>query len=593
MRKLTKKLNNNTFSGGNDVNGMDGGGGPRWGSFKAKMGKARKSIKSKIITGARGIRTGSQSVGKGFKWLGRSLKSGLSKVRQTLHRPFKNQSLAKIGSRVEKRTKKLEAKTSSYKTKITNMDTKRQKYTNSIKTFEEMLKIDPKNPYAERRLRETSDKLKKLATLQNQITEKLTTRKAELNTSKGKLNNYTKNLEAKAIKKTNKAMSNYEKFHTKDSWKRNFLKFATRAGRRSRAINKSLKKRKDMTGDQMILQYQKYKIAKNGVKGSDGKFTTPANPQAKMNSQQTIREILAERKAKQFNLIGRREKKDLVSYLKTGKNTKLEERVIKAKEGANTLIKNFKLRSNINKNYSEKARLLSKQRKNTETRNKLEKTNKTADEKRKIKRAYNRDIKRGNSNKIYNLEKNLFKNSRNKALEKELIKNPNLNQEKFKEDYHTKEAKKIFSKDDYIENRNDYKMAKKYNLISNTSKRKEFIDLLKQTTGPNRWNTTKFKRYKELKNKSDKSNEEIQQFKELEEERSKFKSDLKIRILRNEKNRFFRDLPKKTQEKLNEITRLEQSLKNKTPEEQANIETKIKDLIAQISIDNLTPLQQR
>ena len=63
MRKLTKKLNNNTFSGGNDVNGMDGGGRPRWRSFKKKMSKA-----------------------------GRSLKSGLSTVRRTLHSPFKNQS---------------------------------------------------------------------------------------------------------------------------------------------------------------------------------------------------------------------------------------------------------------------------------------------------------------------------------------------------------------------------------------------------------------------------------------------------------------------------------------------------------------------
>ena len=165
-------------------------------------------------------------------------------ARRTLHSPFKNQSLAKIGSRVEKRTKKLEGKTESYQKKITNMDTKRQKYTNSIKTLEEILKNNPKSLYAERRLRETSDKLKKLATLQNQIRAKLTTRKAELNTSKDKLKTYTNELEAKAIKKTNKAMSNYEKFHTKGRWKQKFLKFATRAGRRSRAINKSLKKEK-------------------------------------------------------------------------------------------------------------------------------------------------------------------------------------------------------------------------------------------------------------------------------------------------------------------------------------------------------------
>ena len=120
-----------------------------------------------------------------------------------------------------------------------------------------MLKIDPKNPYAERRLRETSDKLKNLQKSRNQITAKLTIRQTELNTSKGKLNTYTNKLENKATKKTNKAMSNYEKFHTKGRWKQKFLKFATRAGRRSRAINKSLKS-KTLTRDQMIFDYQKY-----------------------------------------------------------------------------------------------------------------------------------------------------------------------------------------------------------------------------------------------------------------------------------------------------------------------------------------------
>ena len=371
----------------------------------------------------------------------------------------------------------------TYKTKIKSIDDKSGIYKESIKTLEEMLKNNPNNPYAERRLRETSNKLKNLQKSRNQITAKLTTRKAELNTSKGKLNSYTKELENKAIKKTNKAMSNYEKFHTKGPWKQKFLKFATRAGRRSRAINKSLK-RKDMTGDQMISDYQKYKKERDEVKGNDGKFTTPANPQAKMSSQQTIREILAERKAKQFNLIGRREKKDLVKYLEKGKNTTLEESVTKAKQEANTLIKKSNLQSNINKSYSEKARLLSKQMKNTETIKESEKTtNRTPDEQRKIDRAKERD---------YLIKKLEFRKERNEALEKALSQNPNLNKEKFKEDYHTKEAEKIFSKDDYIENRNDYKMAKKFNLISNKSKREEFINLLKQTTDPNSWNTTKF-----------------------------------------------------------------------------------------------------
>ena len=112
MRKLTKKLNNNTFVG-SDVNGYQ----MRGGGFKERMRRAGRSMKSGIITGARKIRTGSRYVGKGFKNTGKRLKSGLSKVRQTLHRPFKNQSLAKIGSRVEKRTRKLEAKTGSYQKK--------------------------------------------------------------------------------------------------------------------------------------------------------------------------------------------------------------------------------------------------------------------------------------------------------------------------------------------------------------------------------------------------------------------------------------------------------------------------------------------
>jgi hypothetical protein len=106
MRKLTKKLNNNTFVG-SDVNGyqMEGGKG-RFKGFRKRMGKAGRSMKSGIITGARRIRSGSKSVGKGFKWAGRSFKKKMSKVRQTLHKPFKNQSLAKKQSRVQKRTTK-------------------------------------------------------------------------------------------------------------------------------------------------------------------------------------------------------------------------------------------------------------------------------------------------------------------------------------------------------------------------------------------------------------------------------------------------------------------------------------------------------
>jgi len=412
MRKLTKKLNNNTFVG-SDVNGYQ----MRGGGFRERMRKAGRSMKSKIITGARGIRSGSRFVGKGFKWAGRSFKKKMSKVRQTLHKPFKNQSLAKKQSRVQKRTTNLEAKTGSYKTKINEIDRNSTKYQESIKTLEEMLKNNPNNPYAERRLRETSNKLKNLQKSRNQITAKLTTRKAELNTSKGKLNAYTTELENKARTRTNKAMSNYQKFHEKGKWAQRFQKFTTRSGRRSRAINKGLKglEGKTLTPDQMILQYKNYKKE------------IGANPEAKMESQQNIRNILADRKAKQmsFTFGQRRRTKDLVEYLKNSKKPlHILEKATKATQQATNLIKNSKLQSQINKSYSEKARLLSKQSKNEKRLQALvndSKSSRTGDEKRKMERAFNRTLTRKESREdLKNKFKTLF--PQNKLTEYDNLK---------------------------------------------------------------------------------------------------------------------------------------------------------------------------
>jgi len=522
MRKLTKKLNNNTFVG-SDVNGMEGGG-PRFKRFKAKMGKAGRSMKSGIITGARRIRSGSKSVGKGFKWAGRSFKKKMSKVRQTLHKPFKNQSLAKKQSRVQKRTTKLGEKTESRSKKINEMNVKSQEYQKSINVFEKSIKNNPNDKHAEKKLKETRQKLNKITKERDQQKAKLTKEQLELTTSKGKLNNYTKKLEKKATNKTNNTMKKYIEFNTKGKWGRRWSRLSSSNGRKSHTIRKALKK--SGKKDQINANFKEYNIKKSGTKDKDGKVLTLGNKNATMNknSQKSIRQILADRKAKQtrFTSKGRRKRNDLVKYLKNNTtSSKILETAAKANQQATNLIKNSELRSQINKSYSNKAKLLSKQSKNTETIKELEQEGKkTAYEKIKLGEAKERDEKRNQpNNRDYLIKKLEFRKERNEAFKK----NPNLNQEVFKAQYHTRNAKEKFGKD-FIERRNDYKMAKNVNLISSKSKREILKTVLNK--GNDSWNTDKFKRYKELKNKGDKSIEENQQFKELEEKRSEFKDKL-------------------------------------------------------------------
>ena len=134
-----------------------------------------------------------------------------------------------------------------------------------------------------------------------------------------------------------------------------------------------------------------------------------------------------------------------------------------------------------------------------------------------------------------------FRKDRNKAfLEKKKAskKNEKITEEDFKKDYHTTHAKNKFGQD-YIKGRNDYKIAKNANIIGDVSGREDLKNLFKKQITDNKasWNTNKFKKYKELKNKGNpKTKQEIEQFEELKKNRADFKKTFLETIKTNKQN---------------------------------------------------------
>ena len=496
MRKLTKKLNNNTFVGsdGSDVNGYQmEGGGRRFKKMRKAPGKFFRSAKRSYKK---------QHLGhKGHTYR----KGRLNNTKKRLNQKTTHHTKKIEASQKRKTALEHEIRVAGKKMESKNDPKYKIKYQNIINKSKKKLITE------EQRMRNSEKSLSKIK------------RNTEINVAK--LNKVEKDYEKKLAKKTSKMENIHSKYKTMGGIKKFFRsKVPFSDAKRYKSIKKAAKKTGQTTTQ--FLYNENGKLKPNVLN----------NIIAKRESKKRRFSIKKRGYSKNISQWIKNRKKKISSTTDANSGIKIAGEKINEAKG---LIKNLRKVANNSGIDTNKVEL--NRRKETDSKRRQQKV----------------------------LE---FRKERNEAFKEELKTNQNLNQEVFKAQYHTRNAKEKFG-NDFIERRNDYKIAKNANIIGDVSGREDLKKLFKkQITGPNpSWNTNKFRKYKDLKNKGNtKTKQENEQFEELEKNRTEFKKTF-LKTIQNKKQ---------NEQKLRQERR-EKNIRKKydqvVQERIINIQQKIKD----------------